>query len=259
MSSGIYEIRNMVNGHRYIGSAVSLTHRKAQHLHMLRRGNHRNKHLQSAFNLYGEVNFIFTALYECSKEELIRCEQEELDLLKPEYNKCKIAGSTYGIKLSEETRKKLSIANRGRKHTEEHKRKIGLAGLGRVFSEEHKRKIGEANKIALTGRVHGPHSEEAIKKMSESQLGEKNHMYGKHHTEETKDKISLANKGKSMPDEVKIKISIANKGTCMGENNHNYGKRFSEETRRKMSDAQRARLQKERDVKNNNNAFTDNS
>jgi len=248
----------MVNGHRYIGSAISLAHRKSQHLHMLRHGNHKNKHLQSAFSLYGEENFIFTALYECQPCDLIRCEQEELDLLKPEYNKCIIAGSSYGIKPSEETRRKLSIANKGRKHTEEEKRKIGLAGLGRVFSEEHKRKIGEANKLVQAGRIHGPHSEEAKRKMSEAQLGEKNHMYGKHHTEETKGKISLANKGKIKSDETKIKLSVANKGTCMGEKNHNYGKCFSEETKRKMSEAQNKRWE-EYHAKNNNITHTDNS
>ena len=39
------------------------------------------------------------------------------------------------------------------------------------------------------------HTEETKKKISEAQKGENNHMYGKHHTEETKKKMSEAQKG----------------------------------------------------------------
>lgn len=39
------------------------------------------------------------------------------------------------------------------------------------------------------------HTEETKQKMSEAQKGENNHMYGKHHTEETKKKMSEAQKG----------------------------------------------------------------
>ena len=39
------------------------------------------------------------------------------------------------------------------------------------------------------------HTEETKKKMSEAQKGENNHMYGKHHTEETKKKMSETQKG----------------------------------------------------------------
>lgn len=58
---------------------------------------------------------------------------------------------------------------------------------------------------------------------SESQLGDKNHMYGKHHSEETKRKLSELNKGKNNPfygkkhsDESKKKISNKRKGQFAG-------------------------------------------
>ena len=41
------------------------------------------------------------------------------------------------------------------------------------------------------------HTEETKKKISEAQKGENNHMYGKHHTEETKKKMSEAQKGEN--------------------------------------------------------------
>ena len=43
--------------------------------------------------------------------------------------------------MSEETRKKISNANKGRIFTEEHRKKIGETSKGRVFSEESKRKM----------------------------------------------------------------------------------------------------------------------
>ena len=75
------------------------------------------------------------------------------------------------------------------------------------------------------------HSEETRKKMSESQKGENNPMYGKTHSEETRKKISESMKEKTHSEETRKKIS---------ENNARYwqGKTHSEETRKKMSEAQ---------------------
>ena len=45
------------------------------------------------------------------------------------------------------------------------------------------------------------------RKLSESHKGENNHFYGKSHSQETKDKISKANTGKSFSEERKQNIS----------------------------------------------------
>lgn len=49
---------------------------------------------------------------------------------------------------------------------------------------------------ALKGKKLGPHSEETKRKISEAQKGERNHMYGKHFSEEAKRKIRESLKGK---------------------------------------------------------------
>lgn len=72
-----------------------------------------------------------------------------------------------GYKMSEETKKKMSLARlgkKGHKFTEESKKKMSLARLGIVFSEEHKKKIS----IAHLGKKH---SEETRKKLSIASIG----------------------------------------------------------------------------------------
>jgi group I intron endonuclease len=69
---------------------------------------------------YGIEKFKLEILEYCSPAKCIKLEQKYINLLKPEYNILKIAGSLLGFKHSEET-----LANmRKRKLSEEHKAKI---------------------------------------------------------------------------------------------------------------------------------------
>ena len=84
--------------------------------------------------------------------------------------------------------------------------------------------------------------------------GEHCHNFGKHHTQEAKDKLSKAHTGKTLTEEHKRriakalsgknltedhkkKLSKARKGKYCGENNPNFGKPKSQETRDKISKA----------------------
>lgn len=80
--------------------------------------------------------------------------------------------------------------------------------------------------IFLTTREHN-----AFKKGKYT--GEKNPMYGKHHSEEAKKKNAYSHKGKHLSEETKNKISEANKG----EKHPMYGKHHTAEARRKMAEA----------------------
>jgi len=131
---------------------------------------------------------------------------------------------------SEETRAKMSKAQKGRVTSEKTKAKISSAnkgrGKGRKLSEETKIKISNAGK----GRKH---SEETKVKMSKRAVGKK-------HSEETKEKLSMINKNKKLSEETKAKISKGLKGeNCSAETRKKIselhkGRKRSEETRKKM-------------------------
>ena len=70
MSSGIYGIRNLVNGKWYIGQSMNLEARKKNHLAQLRRGDNGNKVLQADYLKHGENNFEICVL-EYAPEEML--------------------------------------------------------------------------------------------------------------------------------------------------------------------------------------------
>jgi len=112
--SGIYKIGNTINNKCYIGSAVDPKARFYTHISQLRRRNHHSIALQRAWDKYGEQSFIFEILEECEAHDLIIKEQHYIDLLLPEYNICKIAGSCLGSKGTPESNLKKSINSRNK-------------------------------------------------------------------------------------------------------------------------------------------------
>ena len=94
------------------------------------------------------------------------------------------------------------------------------------------------------------HSEETRKKISESNKGENNPMFGKHHSAETRKKLSESLKGGTFSEETRKKLSEAHKGkqfsdetrkkiseSNKGEKNPFFGKNHSAEARKKMSES----------------------
>lgn len=67
---GIYKIENLINGKLYIGQSINLRRREVKHFTELRNNKHVNKHLQRAFNKYGEENFKFGIMLFCEQSEL---------------------------------------------------------------------------------------------------------------------------------------------------------------------------------------------
>ena len=78
----------------------------------------------------------------CDSKDLIKREQYYIDLLNPEYNILKIAGSRLGSTDRTESRVKISSYRAGKKHTEETLAKM----KGRILPEEIRKKITAALK-----------------------------------------------------------------------------------------------------------------
>ena len=81
----VYQIRNIVNNKRYIGSSKQVDTRFTTHKMSLKRGNHHSIALQRAWEKYGERNFLFEIIKETSIENLLLEEQNEIN--KWDFNK----------------------------------------------------------------------------------------------------------------------------------------------------------------------------
>ena len=110
---GIYMIKNKVNNKAYIGQSINIESRWYHHKKDLSNNSHGNTHLQNSWNKYGESNFEFTVLEECTKEEL---NDKEIYLISY-FGGCNSsslynyrAGGDSGGSLSEETKQKLRVA-----------------------------------------------------------------------------------------------------------------------------------------------------
>lgn len=147
-TGGIYKIINLTNKKIYIGSAKKFSRREREHFNNLKLNKHCNKLLQNAYNKYGKDSFKFEKIAYCPDEYLIKLEQWFINNLNPDYNICRIAGNKLGVKMSEETKIKISNSNKNKVKyipTQETKDKISYFQKNRVRSKEQYLKI--SNKL----------------------------------------------------------------------------------------------------------------
>lgn len=85
MQSGIYQIKNNVNGKVYVGQTVNFAHRKRQHFKALKENTHYNQYLQRSFNKYGQAGFSFEVIEECLPEFLNERERYWIQAKQSEY------------------------------------------------------------------------------------------------------------------------------------------------------------------------------
>lgn len=196
----IYVRPNLINGKKYVGQVTTIRFKARQN-----RWNNLNQPyagpaINNARAKYGIEAFGFEILKECDDKELDYWEKyyvKELNTKAPYgYNLTDGGEGMTGYTLSEETKKKMSDAQKGEKNYM----------YGKHLSEEAKKKISDSNKGKTPwnkGKTN-IYSEEYKKKISEAKKG-------KHHSEETRKKLSECNKGKHLSEETKRKISDANK------------------------------------------------
>jgi len=75
INSGIYVIKNIVNGKYYVGSSVNINHRINCHKSDLSLNKHHSIKLQSSVNKHGINSFLFEIIQYCSIKTLIINEQ----------------------------------------------------------------------------------------------------------------------------------------------------------------------------------------
>ena len=205
---GVYAIYNTVNGKVYIGSAIKPRQRWYIHRSKLRRKIHENKHLQSAWDKYGEPVFEFVVVENCKAEDCILREQASIDGFKATdkkygYNKNLHAGSSLGVKASFATKAKMSIIHKSLGISSETRKKMVASRKQNTawHSPEARAKIA----ATLTGRKHTDASRakmSATRKTSKAVKAQLKRLHalknqwwiGRHHTEAAKAKISASAK-----------------------------------------------------------------
>lgn len=151
---------------------------------------------------------------------------------------------------------------KGKHHTEETRRKLSEARIGKIpwiagkhHTEATKQKISE-KKVGCVGWTHGltketdtrilaislrhtgwHHTVESKEKISGATKGRPSWIKGKHHSDETRERLSKTNKGKHHSFETRKKMSENRRGS----NNSFYGKRHTIELKRKLSELRKGK------------------
>lgn len=169
---GIYCIENISTSKKYIGQSKHIRERWNKHKSELNNQSHFNDYLQKAWNKYGPDDFKFYVLEYCSESQL-----DDKEIYYIEFHNTMDRNNGYNLKsggqtstnyYSTETRKKMSES------------------VKKSYTNPERRKIQSANAIK---QWSNPEIKTKI-------MGANNSMYGKHHTEEAKQKVSNANKGR---------------------------------------------------------------
>jgi group I intron endonuclease len=177
--SGIYKWTNKLTNDIYIGQSVDLAKRFIRYFNISYLKNRETLVISRALIKYGYSNFSLEILEYCDIAYLTEREQYYLDKLNPKYNILKIAGSSLGHKLTEETKAKISKSLKG------------------IYVKE---------KSALFGRTH---SEETKALMALKKSDINNPLFGKTHTKETKELMRLKALGRKHSEETLLKMSAS--------------------------------------------------
>lgn len=170
---GIYKIENVVNNKYYIGSSKNIDKRWTAH----KRAKDKSSYLHHAIKKHGIADFHFEMLEECGEEELLKIEQEYLDIafLMPNmiYNTNRLAAAPPNWKGKK--RSAENIANIVKSKTGKKQPNISAAKIGKkqpnisaaLNNPEVKAKISAAWK----GKKRPPFSMEHRVRLSISHKG----------------------------------------------------------------------------------------
>lgn len=166
--TGVYAIYCHENEKIYIGSSNRINLRFNHHRCDLRAGRHGNQHLQNAWNLYGEAAFSMSVILNCEIDDQLYFEQYYLDVWAESgrlFNRRHDAKSPKGVKWTEDEKAAKSAAMKanpsfkGRHHTESSKAMLSVHAKARFSDPSNNPFFGKK------------HTEESRKKVSEANRG----------------------------------------------------------------------------------------
>ncbi len=233
VETGVYMIRNTVTGQRYIGSTRQrFAVREKAHWSALANQNHRNAHLQAAWDKYGAEAFEFIPVeLVADVEQVALREQWWLDVCWDEglYNIARnVEASMLGRQMSQTARRKISEAQKGKVLSEAHRQKLKVAAQNR--SEEARQHMREA----------------ALRRSPETHQRIAASLRGRMLPLATMQKLWEGNRGSRRSAETRQKISAAlsspSEETKRKRREAATGRVLSEEARRKIGDAHRGKV-----------------
>jgi len=180
----IYRLTNKINGKMYHGQStkenINDRWKRYKGLHCKNQPK-----IYNALKKYGPDNFLFEVI-DTTPQNQPQLDDLEIDYIAKfdsmnnGYN-CDPGGK--GGKHSDETKNKMSESHKGKKMSDYNKIALLKANLGRKMSEQ--------SKIRMSNNHKGlQRSEETKLKLSIANKGSNNNMFGKTHSNETKQKMS---------------------------------------------------------------------
>ena len=212
---GVYKIINTITGKYYIGYAKNIYKRFREHRNTLKNGYHQNIILQRSYNKYTLEAFNFEILHQYDNIE--DAKNKELEYLQ----NLEIRESLYNMHYNSSGGDILS------NHPDKQKirkkildtQKITLSKIPKDKKIEKWAKNGDKN--GMFGKTHTEEVKQILSLKGKAQTGQKNGMFNKTHTEESKKKMSEINK------------------TRTGNKNSFYGKTHSQKTRQAISESKK--------------------
>lgn len=164
----VYKLENLVNHKVYVGQAKDPANRKAGHFYAARKGNQRP--LYRSIRKHGVENFLFEVIEECADELINEREQHwvtHFDSFNPEKGYNLTSGGNQYFSVSEETKQKISVSCK--------------LIMQKLWNDPTYR------------QCHAKRSSQRLKKLLLEGKLKRCDWTGRHHSEESKTKIGLAN------------------------------------------------------------------
>ncbi len=158
---GIYKITCLANKRIYIGSSVELVTRLQRHRWEMKNNVHHNPILQASYNKHGAESFQYEVIEKCPRDALVEREQYWMD-----FYKAAERGTGFNVipkadrsEMAEETKRKISEANKGKPKSPETRERMKQAQQNRsadwckaisdgkkgsIFSPEHRENLSVA-------------------------------------------------------------------------------------------------------------------